>query len=38
MNEYVKNPEYNKFIEAWGYNPTVSQPQIVNPTINNGEQ
>ena len=30
--------ERNKFIEAWGDNPTASQPQIVNPTITNGEQ
>ena len=30
--------ERNKFIEAWGDNPTASQPQIVNPIIKGGQQ
>jgi len=32
-NEYVKNPEYNKFVEAWGDKPTASQPTEIKPTI-----
>ena len=30
--------ERNKFIEAWGDNPTASQPQIVNSIISGGQQ
>ncbi|MFA5502756.1 MAG: hypothetical protein WC253_08985, partial [Sulfurovaceae bacterium] len=31
--------EYQKYIDAWGKNPTASQPQMINPSItNNGDK